>query len=68
MININTLTQNIARLTPEEQHQLFGIIDKNAQLLSKIIPNAPLLEYIVNGTVSSGHPVVQAYMAWKRNN
>ena len=65
---INTLTQNIAKLTKEEQHQLFSIIDKNSVLLSKVIPNAPLLEYINNGTVTSGHPVVQAYMTWKRNN
>ena len=65
---INALTQYVAKLTKEEQHQLFDIIDKNAALLAKVIPNAPLLEYINNGTVTSGHPVVQAYMSWKRNN
>ena len=65
---INILTQNVMNLNKEEQHQLFGIIDKNSVLLSKVIPNAPLLEYIVNNIDPGGNPIVAAYQSWKRNN
>ena len=65
---IETLTQNISKLTVSEQHQLFRMLTDNANILIKLIPNAPLLEYIVNGHTDNTNPIIQAYVIWKNNN
>lgn len=62
---IETLTQNISKLTVSEQHQLFRMLTDNANILIKLIPNAPLLEYIVNGNTDNTNPIIQAYAIWK---
>ena len=65
---IETLTQNVSKLTVSEQHQLFKMLTDNANILIKLIPNAPLLEYIVNGQTGNTNPIIQAYVTWKNNN
>jgi len=65
---IETLTQNISMLNVSEQHQLFKMLSDNAGILIKVIPNAPLLEYIVNGHTDNTNPIIQAYATWKNNN
>ena len=65
---IETLTQNISKLNVSEQHQLFKMLSDNAGILIKLIPNAPLLEYIVNGHTDNTNPIIQAYAIWKNNN
>jgi len=65
---IETLTQNISKLTAIEQSQLFKMLSDNANILIKVIPNAPLLEYIVNGHTDNTNPIIQAYATWKSNN
>jgi len=62
---IETLTQNISMLNVSEQHQLFKMLSDNAGILIKVIPNAPLLEYIVNGHTDNTNPIIQAYITWK---
>ena len=62
---IETLTQNISMLNVSEQHQLFKMLSDNAGILIKVIPNALLLEYIVNGHTDNTNPIIQAYITWK---
>jgi hypothetical protein len=65
---IETLTQNILQLNLGERNQLFKMLSDNATILIKVIPNAPLLEYIVNGHTDNTNPIIQAYTTWKNNN
>ena len=62
---IETLTQNILQLNLGERNQLFKMLSENATILIKVIPNAPLLEYIVNGHTDNTNPIIQAYITWK---
>ena len=48
-----------------ERNQLFKMLSDNATILIKVIPNAPLLEYIVNGHTDNINPIIQAYITWK---
>jgi len=66
---MNTLDQNVMNLNKRDQDRLFRLLRDNADLLIKVIPNLPLLEYIQTGTIdSSEHEIIQAYMAWKIKN
>jgi len=66
---MNTLDQNVMNLNRREQDRLFRILRDNADILVKVIPNIPLLEYIQTGKInSSEHEIIQAYMAWKIKN
>ena len=66
---MNTLDQHVMNLNKREQDRLFKILRDNADILVKVIPNIPLLEYIQTGTIdSSEHVIIQAYMAWKIKN
>ena len=66
---MNTLDQNVINLNKRDQDRLFRLLTDNADLLIKVIPNIPLLEYIQAGTPeSSDHEIIQAYMAWKIKN
>lgn len=56
-------------LNNREQDRLFRLLRDNADILVKVIPNIPLLEYIQTGKInSSKHEIIQAYMAWKIKN
>ena len=66
---MNTLDQNVMNLDKRDQDRLFRLLTDNADILIKVIPNIPLLEYIQTGTIdSSDHAIIQAYMAWKIKN
>jgi len=66
---MNTLDQNVINLNKRDQDRLFRLLTDNADLLVKVIPNIPLLEYIQTGKInSSDHEIIQAYMAWKIKN
>jgi hypothetical protein len=65
---IDTLTQNALSLTETEQDSLFRMLTDYADILTKIIPNAPLLDYIVTGIPQSDDPIIRAYVAWKIKN
>ena len=65
---IDTLNQNIQNLSQSEQEQLFKLLSENANILIKLIPDAPLLKYITSGYTTNNDPVIQAYDAWKKNN
>lgn len=62
------LKQNVMQLSREEQHRLFQMLTDNADILAKLIPNLPLVDYILTGHSPVGNnPVIQAYEVWKNN-
>lgn len=66
---MNTLDQNVINLSVKDQDRLFRLLRDNADILTKVIPNLPLLEYILTGKINSGdHEIIQAYSAWKIKN
>jgi hypothetical protein len=65
---IDTINHNIQNLSASEQHQLFQMLTDHARILIKLVPDAPLLKYIVSGRTTNDDPVIQAYTAWKRTN
>jgi hypothetical protein len=61
------LTQNVMQLSKHDLERLFQVLTDHADLLTKVIPNVPLLEYIVTGHTlgSNNNAVIQAYEIWK---
>jgi hypothetical protein len=41
------------------------MLTDHARILIKLVPDAPLLKYIVSGYTTNNDPVIQAYTAWK---
>jgi len=65
---MNTIDQNIINLSKKDQDRLFRLLRDNADILTKVIPNLPLLEHICNGiNNNSNNLIIQAYDAWKNN-
>ena len=65
---IDIISHNIQNLTASEQDQLFRILTDHARILIKLVPDAPLLKYIISGYTTNNDPVIQAYTAWKHTN
>ena len=64
----NTIEQNALNLNKQEIDRLFRILTDNIDILIKVMPGIPLLDYIANGTTtSSNNSIIQAYNAWKNN-
>lgn len=61
------LTQNVIQLSKQDRERLFQVLTDHADLLAKIIPGVPLLEYIVTGNTldAKNNAVIQAYDIWK---
>lgn len=62
---IDTINHNIQNLSASEQDRLFQMLTDHASILIKLMPDAPLLKYIVSGYTTNNDPVIQAYTAWK---
>ena len=63
------LIQNVMQLSRAEQDRLFRMLTDNADILAKLIPNLPLVDYILTGYSPVGNtPLIQAYEVWKNNN
>jgi hypothetical protein len=64
----NTIEQNALNLNKQEIDCLFKLLTDNINILIKVMPGIPLLDYIANGTTNnSDNPIIQAYDAWKNN-
>jgi hypothetical protein len=64
----NTIEQNVLNLNKQELNCLFTILTDNIDILIKVMPGIPLLDYIATGTIISGNTqIIQAYDAWKNN-
>jgi len=64
---IDILTQNTLNLNKKDQARIFRMLTDNADVLIKIIPNAPLLVYIISGIPVDDSAITQAYTAWKHS-
>ena len=64
---IDTLTENILNLDKKDQAKLFRMLTDYAEVLIKIVPNSPLLAYIISGAPEDNSPITQAYTAWKHS-
>jgi hypothetical protein len=63
MYTADQLTNTVNALTKEEQEALFAILTENIDIFSKILPNIPLINYILHG----GHEcsvLGECYAAW----
>jgi len=64
---LDELTQNILNLNETDQARVFRMLADQADVLIKVIPNAPLLVTIVSGVPVDDSPIIQAYLAWKHS-
>jgi hypothetical protein len=55
---------NFSALTQAEKIEFLNMILENKELLYKVLPDAPLIKYLVTGEDSEGNPLIQAYKAW----
>jgi hypothetical protein len=62
---LDALTENILNLNEKDQATLFRMLTDYAEVLIKIVPNSPLLAYIVSGAPEDNSAITQAYTAWK---
>lgn len=66
MYTADMLTSAVSQLTEEEKHAMFQIIKDNADIFDKIMPNVPLIKYVLHNTDVC--PVLgQAYISWDAN-
>ena len=64
---LDELTQNILNLNDTDQARVFRMLADQADVLIKIIPNAPLLVTIISGIPVDDSSITQAYLAWKHS-
>ena len=64
---LDELTQNILNLSKADQARMFRMLADHADVLIKVIPNAPLLVTIISGMSVDDSPITQAYTAWKHS-
>lgn len=67
MYSLKSIHERLGSLTPEEIQQLFALVTENAELLNKIIPGSPLLNYVLGNTAvqNTNHPIIEQYSNWK---
>ena len=65
MYRLEFITKNVLTLTAEEQDLLFKILTNHADLMSKILPDLPLLDFIRTGNTPYDHEIIEAYTKWR---
>jgi hypothetical protein len=69
MYTLDDLTNKFQNLGAEQRGQLFEEMTKNASLYNVMMPNLPLIQYILNGTDAVPEnfhgPIITAYKAWR---
>lgn len=69
MYTLDDLTNKFQNLNAEQRTQLFEEMTKNAPLYNVMMPNLPLIQYILNGTDAVPEnfhgPIITAYKAWR---
>jgi len=66
MYTLESLTASVNSLNVVEQGMLFQILTDNSELFGKILPDLPLLQYIING-VDDQNDIIKLYIYWKSN-
>jgi hypothetical protein len=59
-----TITEQVAKLTSQEQEKLFEILFSNIELFEKIMPDSLLIAH-AKGQLLLDHPIEIAFDAWK---
>ena len=71
MYTLDDLTNKFQNLDAGQRDQLFEELTKNAPMYNMIMPNLPLIQYILNGTDAVPEnfhgPIITAYKAWRDN-
>lgn len=65
MFTLGSITYETMALTQEERNQLFAMLKENASIINKLVPNLPLIQYILTGHTASTNPLIVAYKAWE---
>jgi hypothetical protein len=55
---------NFTALTASEKVEFLTMIVEHKELLHKVLPDAPLITYLVTGQGPEDNPLIQAYKAW----
>jgi hypothetical protein len=65
MYTVDVLTNNVMKLSEQERAQLFQLLSNNAVLLSKVLPELPLLNHILTNGGNAEHPLISSFNSWK---
>lgn len=65
MFTLGSITYEAMALTQEERYALFAMLKENASIINKLVPNLPLIQYIITGHTASTNPLIVAYQAWE---
>jgi len=55
---------NFSTLSQAEKIEFLTMIVEHKELLHKVLPDAPLITYLVTGQGPEDNPLIQAYKAW----
>lgn len=55
---------NFAALSQAEKIEFLTMLVEHKDLLHKVLPDAPLITYLVTGQGPENNPLIQAYKAW----
>ena len=55
---------NFSNLSQAEKIEFLTMIVEHKELLHKVLPDAPLITYLVTGQGPGDNPLIQAYKAW----
>lgn len=71
MFSVEELTRRFNALDADSQSKVFEQLTKNPQFYNQVMPNVPLLQYILEGEaavpVSRQGPIIRAYKEWMAN-
>jgi hypothetical protein len=55
---------NFSTLSQAEKIEFLTMIVEHKELLHKVLPDAPLITYLVTGQGPEDNPLIQSYKAW----
>jgi len=55
---------NFSNLSQAEKIEFLTMIVEHKELLHKVLPDAPLITYLVTGQGPEDNPLIQAYKVW----
>lgn len=65
MFTLGSITYETMALSQEERYALFKMLKENASIINKLVPNMPLIQYILTGHTASTNAIIEAYKAWE---
>jgi hypothetical protein len=65
MTTIEQAFANFQTLSPGERIEVLTMLIQYKHVLHKVLPDAPLIKYLVTGEGSPNDPMIMAYTQWK---